>query len=55
MFDAPLAVAAERVSLAARQWTAANYIRLALLLGSWSASLFALMRLVQAMHPGSSA
>ena len=55
MFDAPLTVAAERVILAAKQWAAANYIRLALLLGGWCATLFALMRLVQAMHPGSSA
>jgi hypothetical protein len=55
MFEAPLTVAAERVTLAAKQWIAANYIRLALLLGSWCATLFALMRLVQAMHPGSSA
>jgi hypothetical protein len=49
MFEAPLTVAAERVTLAANQWTAANYIRLALLLGGWCATLFALMRLVQAM------
>jgi hypothetical protein len=55
MFGAPLTIAAERVTLAAKQWTAANYIRLALLLGSWCATLLALMRLVQAMHPGSSA
>jgi uncharacterized membrane protein len=53
MFDAPLAVAAERVILAAKEWTAANYIRLVLLLGSWCATLFAFMRLVQAMHAGS--
>jgi len=55
MFDAPLTVAAERVILAAKQWTAANYIRLALVFGSWWATLFALIRLVQAMHPGSGA
>ena len=55
MFEAPLTVEAERVVLAARQWVAANYIRLALLLGAWCATLFALMRLVQAMHPGSGA
>jgi hypothetical protein len=53
MFDAPLALAPKRVILAAKQWTAANYVRLALLLGGWCATLFALMRLVQAMHPGS--
>ncbi len=53
MFEAPLTVAAERVILAARQWTAANYIRLALLLGGWCAAQLALMRLVQAMNPGS--
>jgi len=55
MFEAPLTVAAERVTLAAKQWIAANYIRLALVLGGWCATLVALMRLVQAMHPGSSA
>ena len=55
MFGAPLTETAERVILAAKQWTAANYIRLALLLGSWCATLFALIRLVQAMHPGSGA
>jgi len=55
MFEAPLTVAAERVTLAAKQWSAANYIRLALLLGGWCATLFALMRLVQAVHPGSRA
>jgi len=55
MFEAPLTVAAERVTLAAKQWTAANYLRLALLLGSWCATLIALMRLVQSMHPGSGA
>lgn len=55
MFVAPLTVAAERVILAAKQWTAANYIRLGLLLGSWCATLFALLRLVQAMQPGSGA
>jgi uncharacterized membrane protein len=45
MFEAPLTVAAERVTLAAEQWTAANYIRLGLLLAGWCAALFALMRL----------
>ena len=55
MFGAPLNVAAERVTLAAKQWIAANYIRLGLLLGGWCASLYALMRLVQTMHPGSRA
>jgi hypothetical protein len=55
MLDAPLTVAAERVTLAAKQWTAANYIRLALLLGSWCATLVALMRLVRAIQPGPSA
>jgi len=54
MFDAPLTVTAERVTLAAKQWIAANYVRLALVLGGWCATLVALMRLVQAMHPGSS-
>jgi uncharacterized membrane protein len=33
MFDAPLTVSPERVTLAAKQWTAANYIRLALVSG----------------------
>jgi len=53
MFAPPLTVAAERATLAAKQWIAANYIRLALVLGGWCATLFALMRLVQSMHPGS--
>jgi len=55
MFEAPLTGAAERVTLAATQWIAANYIRLALVLGGWCATLLALMRLAQAMRPGSSA
>ena len=55
LFGAPLTETAERVILAAKQWTAANFIRVALLLGSWCATLFALVRLVQAMGPGSGA
>jgi hypothetical protein len=55
MFDAPLRVAAERVTLAAKQWTAANYIRLGLLLGGWCAALYALVRLVRAMPPAAGA
>ena len=55
MFNAPLTIPAERLALAARQWTSANYVRVALLLGSWCAALVALMRLVLAMHPGSGA
>ena len=43
MFDAPLTVTAERVTLAAKQWIAANYVRLALVLGGWCATLVALM------------
>ena len=55
MFDAPLTAPAERVILAAKQWTAANYVRLALLCGSWCATLFALVRLAQSMSTGANA
>ena len=55
MFTAPLTIPSERLALAAKQWTRGNYVRVALLLGSWCATLVALMRLVQAMHPGSGA
>jgi hypothetical protein len=53
MFNAPLTIPAERLALAAKEWTSANYVRLILLLGSWCATLVALMRLVHATHPGS--
>lgn len=45
MFDAPLSVDAERLSAAAREWTTANYLRVALVLGCWTVTLIALMRL----------
>jgi uncharacterized membrane protein len=44
MFDAPLTVEPERLSLAARQWAAANLLRVALVLGCWLGTLIALMR-----------
>jgi hypothetical protein len=44
MFDAPLAVDPERLSLAAQQWAAANLLRVALVLGCWLGTLIALMR-----------
>jgi hypothetical protein len=44
MFDAPLSVEPERLSLAARQWAAANLLRVALVLGCWLGTLIALMR-----------
>jgi len=55
MFTAPLTVEPVRVTVAARQWAAANLIRVALLIGSWCATLIALIALVQAAHPGSGA
>jgi hypothetical protein len=44
MFDAPLTVEPERLSLAARQWSAANLLRVALVIGYWLGTLIALMR-----------
>jgi uncharacterized membrane protein len=44
LFEAPLTVSPERLDLAARQWTAANFVRVALVLGSWLATLTALVR-----------
>jgi hypothetical protein len=43
MFDAPLTVEPERLSLAARQWAAANLLRVALVLVSWLGTLIALL------------
>jgi uncharacterized membrane protein len=45
MFDAPLTVEPERLSRAAGEWAAANFLRVALVLGCWLATLIALMRL----------
>jgi len=53
MFTAPLSVEPERLNLAARQWAAANLIRVTLVLGSWLATLIALLRLVLVRHRGS--
>jgi len=47
MFDAPLTVEPERLSIAARQWATANLIRIALVLSCWLGALIALMRLAQ--------
>ncbi len=55
MFTEPLAVEPERLLAAARQWAAANLIRVALLLGAWLLALIALVRLVLAGDPGPSA
>jgi len=43
LFDSPLTVEPERLRVAARQWAAANLIRVALVLGSWVATLAALL------------
>ncbi len=50
MFTAPLTVDPERLALAARQWTAANLVRIALVLGAWIGTLIALGRLVMEPH-----
>jgi hypothetical protein len=44
MFTAPLTVLPEQLDRAARQWAAANWVRVALVLGAWSGTLTALMR-----------
>lgn len=44
MFTAPVTVDPERLAQAARQWAAANLARVALLLGTWLATLVALRR-----------
>jgi hypothetical protein len=44
MFEAPLTVEPERLSLAARQWSAANLLRVALVIGYWLGTLIALVR-----------
>src|SRR5262245_26131888 len=43
MFDAPLTVEPERLSLAARQWAKANLLRVALVFACWLGTLIALM------------
>jgi len=45
MFTAPLAVEPALLLQAAQQWAAANFVRVALLLGAWLSTLVALMRL----------
>jgi hypothetical protein len=50
MFDAPLTVEPERLSLAARQWATANFLRVALVLAAWVGTLIALMRLSRMDH-----
>ena len=44
LFTAPLGVAAEQLSLAARQWASANLVRVGLVLGAWLSTLTALLR-----------
>src|SRR5262245_50729292 len=51
LFDAPLTVEPDRLSVAARQWAAANLVRVALVLGGWLATLIALLRNVAAAGP----
>jgi hypothetical protein len=55
MFTAPLTVESARVTVAAQQWASANLIRVALVIGTWCATLIALIGLVRAAHPGPSA
>ena len=52
MFTAPLTVEPPVLLKAAKQWSAANLIRLALVLGAWLASLAGLVRLVLAVRHG---
>ena len=54
MFDAPLTVQPELLSLAARQWATANLLRIALVLAGWLGALFAFTRLALS-HWGSDA
>lgn len=44
LFTAPLTVPPERLERAAREWAAANWVRVALVLGAWLGTLTALMR-----------
>ena len=46
LFTAPLAVAPDELSLAARQWMSANLVRVVLVLGAWLGTLTALLRSV---------
>jgi uncharacterized membrane protein len=52
MFEAPLTVETERLNRAARQWAIANFVRVALVLGCWLATLVALLRLAAAQRAG---
>jgi uncharacterized membrane protein len=52
LFTAPLTIEPERLAAAARQWTAANLVRVVLVLGSWTATLVAFARLAQGRSAG---
>jgi hypothetical protein len=51
LFDAPLTVEPERLRAAAMQWAAANLVRVVLVLGSWVATLVALLNIASAWPP----
>jgi hypothetical protein len=44
MFTAPLNVPPEHLERVARQWASANWVRIALVMGAWLATLTALLR-----------
>src|SRR5262245_3313976 len=48
MFTAPLTVEQDVLAVAARQWTSANFVRVALVLCAWVGTLIALLRVVAA-------
>ncbi len=50
LFTAPLTVAPEQLSVAARQWAAANLIRVVLVLGAWLATMVAVQRFILNGH-----
>jgi hypothetical protein len=52
MFDSPLTVEPRRLDAAARQWAAANLVRVVLVLGCWLATLVALVRFVAPRDAG---
>jgi hypothetical protein len=52
MFDAPLTVEPGRLDTAAREWAAANLVRVVLVLGCWLSTLVALVRFVAAQEAG---
>ena len=54
LFDSPLTVESERLSIAARQWATANLVGVALVLGAWLATLIALLRGAQGWPAGPS-